>query len=87
MAMVQLECPETGKPIDIGDVPPERAHLPMALVMKVEEVPCPHCGKGHRWSSSHVSQAMIVLRDSPAATRILVHQAEAQDGQWAVALP
>jgi endogenous inhibitor of DNA gyrase (YacG/DUF329 family) len=72
MAMVQLKCPETGKPIDIRDVPPEVASMPVSLVMQIREIPCPHCGTGHIWSSSHMSHAMIALRDEPDATRVLV---------------
>jgi endogenous inhibitor of DNA gyrase (YacG/DUF329 family) len=72
MAMVQLKCPETGKLIDIRDVPPEYAHAPMATVATHREIPCPYCGKGHIWTSSHFSHAMIALRDSPDATRVVV---------------
>jgi endogenous inhibitor of DNA gyrase (YacG/DUF329 family) len=84
MAMVQLECPETGKPIDIGNVSPEYADVPMAAVMQQREIPCPHCGKRHIWSSSHMGQAMIALRDSPEATRVLVEAT--QDDITATAL-
>ena len=72
MAMVQLKCPEKGKPIDVRDVSPEHADLPTALSDTVREIPCPHCGTGHIWSSSHMSHAMIALRDTPDATRALV---------------
>jgi endogenous inhibitor of DNA gyrase (YacG/DUF329 family) len=84
MAMVQVKCPETGKPIDIGDVPPEYADVPMATVATIREIRCPQCGKGHIWSSAHVGQAMIALRDSPDATRVLVDAT--QDGPSATAL-
>jgi endogenous inhibitor of DNA gyrase (YacG/DUF329 family) len=72
VAIVQLECPETGKPVDIGDVSPEVALMPTAAVLAVTEIPCPHCGAGHPWSSGHWVRAMNALRDSPEATRILV---------------
>ena len=85
MAMVQLKCPETGKPIDIGDAPPERANMPTAAVHSTREVPCPHCAKRHIWSSSHMGHAMIALSDSPDATRVLVEAT--QDGITATALP
>jgi endogenous inhibitor of DNA gyrase (YacG/DUF329 family) len=84
MAMVQLKCPEAGEPIDVRDVAPEHALLPMAAVAWGTEVPCPHCGKGHLWTSSHMGQAMIALRDTPDATRVLVETT--QDGPSATAL-
>ena len=74
MAMVQLKCPETGKPIDIRDVSPELALLPENAAMHITEIPCPHCGMGHIWTSSHMSHAMIVLRHRPDAPRVLVEK-------------
>jgi endogenous inhibitor of DNA gyrase (YacG/DUF329 family) len=70
--MVQLKCPETGKPMDIRDVPPEQASLAMATVHASREIPCPHCGMGHIWTSSHMAHAMIALSETPDATRVLV---------------
>jgi hypothetical protein len=84
-AMGQLKGPATGQPIDIRDVPPEHADMPVALVLQVREITCPHCGKGHIWSSSHMGQAMIALRDSPDATHVLVEAT--QDDITATALP
>jgi hypothetical protein len=69
MAMVQLACPETGKPVDILDVPPG-AYQGAALT--VSEISCPHCGKNHLWSSGHLALAMRALHDSPKASRVLV---------------
>jgi hypothetical protein len=78
MAMVQLECPETGDPVDVGDVPPEAFQ---AAVISVTEIPCPHCGGKHLWSSGHLGLAMRALHDSPGASRVLV------DGGSATAFP
>lgn len=75
--MVQLKCPETGKLVDLGDVPPE-AHI--ALSLWSMPVACPHCGKNHPWSSGHFARAMKALHDSPGATRVLV-------GDSVIALP
>lgn len=85
MAMVQLKCPETGKPIDIGDAPPERLNMPTASAKTSREIPCPHCGKGHIWTSSHLAHALMAFRDTPDATRLLVETT--QDGPSATALP
>jgi endogenous inhibitor of DNA gyrase (YacG/DUF329 family) len=79
MAMVQLKCPETGKPVDIRNV--ETAPEVFNLAMHIREIPCPHCGEGHTWTSSEYVRAMMTLRDSPDASRILV------DGESATALP
>ena len=79
MAMVQLKCPETGKAADIRSV--ETAPEAFNFAAWMTEIPCPHCGVGHRWTSSDYVQAMLTLRDSPDASRILV------DGGSATALP
>jgi hypothetical protein len=76
--MVQLMCQETGKPVDIGDVP---AGAFQAAVLSSTEISCPHCGKNHLWSSGHLGLAMRALHDSPKASRVLV-----EDGS-ATALP
>jgi hypothetical protein len=69
MAMVQLKCPETGKPIYLGEVPPD-AHIAASLWSR--PITCPHCGANHPWTSGHFALAMKALHDSPGATRVLV---------------
>jgi hypothetical protein len=78
MAMVQLMCPKTGKPVDVGDVPPGAFQ---AAVLSVTEIACPHCGKNHLWSSGQLGLAMRALHESPEAGRVLV------EGGSATALP
>jgi endogenous inhibitor of DNA gyrase (YacG/DUF329 family) len=78
MAIVQLKCPETGNPIDLGDVAPN-ANLAAALY--ATEIPCPHCGKKHRWTSGHDALVLRTLQASPEASRVLV------EGESATALP
>jgi hypothetical protein len=78
MAMVQLKCPETGKSVDVGDVPPGAA---MGGALLVTEIACPHCGKNHLWSSGDLGLAMRALDDFPEASRVLVY------GGSATALP
>lgn len=51
IAVVQLECTETGKPVDIRSV--ETAPEVFTLAEHTEEIPCAHCGEGHIWISSH----------------------------------
>jgi endogenous inhibitor of DNA gyrase (YacG/DUF329 family) len=77
MPMVQVKCPETGRPVDIGDVPREAN---IALSLWSRPIACPHCGKDHPWSSGHFGLAMKTLHDFPDATRVLV------DGDSAIAL-
>jgi hypothetical protein len=74
MAMVQLKCPETGKPVDVVDVPPGAA---MGGALSVTEIACPHCGKNHLWSSGHLGLAMRALNDFPEASRVLVDDGSA----------
>jgi hypothetical protein len=69
MARVQLTCPETGKPVDILEVP---AGAFQAAVLSSTEIPCPHSGKNHRWTSGDLGLAMRALHDSPEASRVLV---------------
>jgi hypothetical protein len=78
MAMVQLKCPETGKPVDIVDVPPGAA---LGGALSVTEIACPHCGKNHLWASGHLGLAMQALNDSPEAGRVLI------EGDSATAFP
>jgi endogenous inhibitor of DNA gyrase (YacG/DUF329 family) len=69
MAMLQLKCPETGKPVDLGDVPPEAN---IALSLWAREVPCPHCGGKHVWASGQLGLAMQALHAAPDASRVLI---------------
>jgi hypothetical protein len=69
MAMLQLKCPETGKPVDIREHQPDwgvKAHGFSRLV------PCPHCGKSHAWTSHDEGLAHDALQHSPDTTRVLV---------------
>jgi hypothetical protein len=73
MAMIQLKCPDTGEPVDIGDLSPRIALLRRhTLALWVRETPCRHCGETHPWSSSDWIRASEALADSPDATRVLV---------------
>jgi len=74
MAKVQLTCPETGKPVDILEVP---AGAFQAAVLSSTEIPCPHCGKNHLWTSGDLGLAMRALHDSPEASRVLVEAGSA----------
>ena len=67
--MVQVKCPETGKPVDIMEV---RPHSPMHADRFSKLVPCPHCGKSHTWTSGMRGLAYRTLNASPEATRVLV---------------
>jgi hypothetical protein len=69
MAMLQLKCPTTGRPVDLGDVPPDAN---IALSLWSREVPCPHCGGKHVWTSGHLALGMQALHASPDATRVLI---------------
>jgi hypothetical protein len=74
MAIVQLTCPETGKPVDILEVP---AGAFQAAVLSSTEIPCPHCGKNHLWTSGDLGLAMRAPHDSPEASRVLVEAGSA----------
>jgi endogenous inhibitor of DNA gyrase (YacG/DUF329 family) len=78
MAMVQLKCPKTGKPVDIKDLPPNSL---MPLDIFSRPIRCPHCGEDHTWTSGKRALAYQALKASPEARRILV------DGESATALP
>jgi endogenous inhibitor of DNA gyrase (YacG/DUF329 family) len=69
MAILQLKCPETAKPVDLGDVSPDAK---IALSLWSTEVPCLHCGGTHVWTSGHLGLAMQALHASPDATRVLI---------------
>lgn len=52
MAMLQIKCPKTGKPVDTGvDV---AASAYKWVQMSENAVGCPHCGKVHTWGKSDV---------------------------------
>lgn len=78
MALLQLKCPETGKLVEIADVPPE-AHIALSLWSR--PIACPHCGTEHPWTSGQLARAMKALHDSPGAARVLV------EGDSATAVP
>jgi endogenous inhibitor of DNA gyrase (YacG/DUF329 family) len=71
MAMLQLKCPKSGEPVDVQDVPPPR-HSAYNAAAWGTEIPCPHCGETHLWTSSDWIRAMEALRDSPGAARVFV---------------
>jgi hypothetical protein len=83
MAVLQLNCPETGKPIDVVKDAVPNGNVPLALF--ASEILCPHCGKNRLWTSRHLALAIGTLHNSPDATRVLVDQA--RDGLSATALP
>jgi endogenous inhibitor of DNA gyrase (YacG/DUF329 family) len=74
MAMVQLKCPETGKPVELGEISPDAYQ---ALSAWSRPVPCPYCGKVHAWTSGDLRSAMIALQSSPDATRVLLDRGSA----------
>jgi hypothetical protein len=82
MAMVQLECSDTGKAIDIGDVQPDAVFAAKAFSRPLL---CPYCGKDHAWTSTDMGQALYALQRSPEASRVLVRRSE--DGVSATAMP
>src|SRR4051812_32480232 len=79
MAIVQLTCPETGKPVDILEVP---AGAFQSAVLSSPEIPCPHCGKNHLWASGDLGLAMRALHDSPEASRVLDEAGSATAPLW-----
>ncbi len=82
MAIVQIKCPETGKPVDV------ESHQPGWGVKAngfSKPIPCPHCGKEHTWTSHDRGLAVQALEAAPEASRVLV---EGEDGsRSATALP
>jgi len=72
MAVLLFKCPETGTPVDLGEVSPE-AHLALSLWSRPTS--CPHCGNDHRWTSAHLRLAMQALQDSPQSSRVLIDDA------------
>lgn len=82
VATVQLECPETGKPIDIFEY---RSGMGVTADIFSRAVPCPHCGENHTWTSWYRGEALMALQRSPHASRVLVETS--QDGFAATALP
>lgn len=82
VAMVQLKCPETGKPIDIYEY--RSPGITHANIFS-RQVSCPHCGEPHTWTSWYLGEAIMALQRAPDATRVLVEATE--DGYTATALP
>lgn len=82
VAKVQLKCPATGKPIDLGEY---WSGMGITADAFSRTIPCPHCGGRHTWTSSYRGQAIMALQDSPHASRVLVEIT--QDGFTATALP
>jgi hypothetical protein len=82
VAVVQLKCPETGEPIDVWK---HRAGAPITADLFSMEIPCPHCGESHQWTSGDRGLAAQALERSPDSTRVLVEQTP--DGNVATALP
>jgi hypothetical protein len=82
VAMVQLKCPETGTPIDIFEY---RSPGFMTADIFSRQIPCPHCGENHTWTSWYRGEAVMALQRSPHASRVLVETT--QDGFSATALP
>lgn len=82
MAMVQLRCPETGEPIDIGVYEPGG---PVTLDHFSKAIPCPYCGHDHQWTSSDRAFALRALRNSPRSRRVLVEHTP--DGGEVTAFP
>jgi hypothetical protein len=82
VAVVQLKCPETGEPIDVWS---HRAGAPILANAFSMEIPCPHCGENHQWTSGDRGLAAQALQRSPDSTRVLVEQTP--QGNVATALP
>jgi hypothetical protein len=82
VAMVQLECPQTGKAIDLFEY---RSGMGITADVFSRRIPCPHCGADHTWTSGHRGEAIMALQRSPHASRVLVETK--QDGFSATALP
>jgi endogenous inhibitor of DNA gyrase (YacG/DUF329 family) len=73
MAMIQLKCPRTGEPVDIGDLSPRVASIRRrSLALRLTRIPCPHCGDAHMWTSSDWVRGSEALADSPDAARVFV---------------
>jgi hypothetical protein len=82
VAMVQLKCPETGKPIDMFEY---RSGMGVTLDIFSRSIPCPHCGEEHTWTSEYRGEAIQALQRSPHASRVLVETTP--EGFSATALP
>lgn len=82
VAMVQLECPETGKSIDVFEY---RSGMGVTADIFSRPIPCPHCGGDHTWTSWYRGEAIMALQQSPHATRVLVEAT--QEGFSATAFP
>ena len=73
VAMVQLACPETDKPIDIFEY---RSPGFVTADIFSRSLPCPHCGGSHTWTSWYRAEAIAALQRSPHASRVLVETTE-----------
>jgi endogenous inhibitor of DNA gyrase (YacG/DUF329 family) len=82
MAIVQLKCPETGKPVDVWEYRP--GDLVTADLFS-RLIPCPHCGQNDQWTSSERGLAAQSIERSPRPTRVLVERT--QEGSSATVLP
>jgi hypothetical protein len=82
VAMLQLKCPKTGRPVDIGEYSPDGV---VALAVWSRPLACPHCGEDHPWTSGHLGIAMQALHRSPGASRVLVDH-DGRDGAFATAI-
>lgn len=82
VAMVQLKCPKTGKPIDMLEY---MSGMGIAAVIFSRPVQCPPCDESHTWTSWYLGEAIMALQRSPHASRVVVETTE--DGYSATALP
>ena len=57
--------------MDIQEAQPPRHNAYDAAAWGTE-IPCPHCGETHLWTSSAWIRALETLRESPDAARVLV---------------
>ena len=76
MAMLQLKCPDTGRPVDLRDAPPD-ANIALSASSRRSRV-FTAAGK-NRWTSGHLGLAIQALYASPDVTRVLI------DGEYASA--
>ena len=52
MAMLEIKCPRTGKPVPTG-IDASASAYP-TLTIKNSRIGCPHCGGMHTWSKQDV---------------------------------
>jgi hypothetical protein len=51
--VLQLNCPETGLPVDVVRDAVPHGIVPLALFSR--EILCPDCDKNHLWTSGHLA--------------------------------